>query len=175
MGGKAKVAKTDLKEPNLEPKNPQNDHKCVKTDPKDANLGESEPKKEHKKAKCEPKDDPETDASKAVKAHIAALEDDFGAKNISNMSNVECAKIQAKYGAMTAYALRTYFLWKVSKGKRGGKDYLSLLAKWVQEEVEKESAKPHVETVVLPSKTPEEIALGEERRKMILERAGFGK
>lgn len=45
--------KTDLKEPNLEPKNPQNDHKCVKTDLKDANLGESDPKKEPKKAKGE--------------------------------------------------------------------------------------------------------------------------
>lgn len=91
-----------------------------------------------KKPKSEPKPDPETQESARVRSMIADLEDEFGAQKISNLSNAEAAKIVEKYGDHAPFALRIFYLWKVSKGKRVKSDYLSLLAPWVQDEVTKE-------------------------------------
>ncbi len=91
-----------------------------------------------KKPKSEPKPDPETQESARVRSMIADLEDEFGAQKISNLSNAEAAKIVEKYGDHAPFALRIFYLWKVSKGKRVKSDYLSLLAPWVQDEVAKE-------------------------------------
>lgn len=91
-----------------------------------------------KKPKSEPKPDPETQESARVRSMIADLEAEFGAQKISNLSNAEAAKIVEKYGDHAPFALRIFYLWKVSKGKRVKSDYLSLLAPWVQDEVAKE-------------------------------------
>lgn len=91
-----------------------------------------------KKPKSEQKPDPETQESARVRSMIADLEDEFGAQKISNLSNAEAAKIVEKYGDHAPFALRIFYLWKVSKGKRVKSDYLSLLAPWVQDEVAKE-------------------------------------
>jgi hypothetical protein len=91
-----------------------------------------------KKPKSEPKPDPETQESARVRSMIADLEDEFGAQKISNLSNAEATKIVEKYGDHAPFALRIFYLWKVSKGKRVKSDYLSLLAPWVQDEVAKE-------------------------------------
>lgn len=91
-----------------------------------------------KKPKSEQKPDPETQESARVRSMIADLEAEFGAQKISNLSNAEAAKIVEKYGDHAPFALRIFYLWKVSKGKRVKSDYLSLLAPWVQDEVAKE-------------------------------------
>lgn len=137
-----------------------------------------EPATKPNKPKAEPKPDPETNESARVRSMIADLEAEFGAQKISNLSNAEAAKIVKKYGDHVPFALRIFYLWKVSKGKRVKSDYLSLLAPWVQDEVAKEQQRKDTAPKPEPPqrvKTPEEIALGEERRKMIMERAGFGK
>lgn len=110
-----------------------------------ANLKRSEtlksktiPEPKPKKPKAEPKPDPETQESARVRSMIADLEVEFGAQKISNLSNAEAAKIMEKYGDHAPFALRIFYLWKVSKGKRVKSDYLSLLASWVQDEVAKE-------------------------------------
>ena len=97
-----------------------------------------EPDPKPKKPKSEPKPDPETQESARVRSMIADLEAEFGAQKISNLSNAEAAKIVEKYGDHAPFALRIFYLWKVSKGKRVKSDYLSLLAPWVQDEVAKE-------------------------------------
>lgn len=97
-----------------------------------------EPDPKPKKPKADPKPDPETQESARVRSTIADLEAEFGAQKISNLSNAEAAKIVEKYGDHAPFALRTFYLWKVSKGKRVKSDYLSLLAPWVQDEVAKE-------------------------------------
>lgn len=134
------------------------------------------PEKKPKKAKDEPAADPETDTSRAVKGYVALLEAEIGTKIACTMSNVEAEKIGAKYGELTPLAIRVYYLWKTAKGKRVKSDYLSMLAPWVLEKAQDlaKSMPPKPEPPK-PDKTPEEIALGEERRKMIMERAGLGK
>jgi hypothetical protein len=102
-----------------------------------AKLG-NEPEPKPKKPKSEQKPDPETQESARVRSMIADLEAEFGAQKISNLSNAEAAKIVEKYGDHAPFALRIFYLWKVSKGKRVKSDYLSLLAPWVQDEVAKE-------------------------------------
>jgi len=97
-----------------------------------------EPDPKPKKPKSEQKPDPETQESARVRSMIADLEAEFGAQKISNLSNAEAAKIVEKYGDHAPFALRIFYLWKVSKGKRVKSDYLSLLAPWVQDEVAKE-------------------------------------
>lgn len=97
-----------------------------------------DPKPKPKKPKSEQKPDPETQESARVRSMIADLEAEFGAQKISNLSNAEAAKIVEKYGDHAPFALRIFYLWKVSKGKRVKSDYLSLLAPWVQDEVAKE-------------------------------------
>lgn len=96
------------------------------------------PEPKPKKPKSEQKPDPETQESARVRSMIADLEAEFGAQKISNLSNAEAAKIVEKYGDHAPFALRIFYLWKVSKGKRVKSDYLSLLAPWVQDEVAKE-------------------------------------
>ena len=132
--------------------------------------------KKPKKSKSEPASDAETDASRAVKGYVASLEAEIGTKISCTMSNVEAEKIGAKYGELTPLAIRVYYLWKTAKGKRVKSDYLSMLAPWVLEKAQDlAKSMPLKAEPPKPAKTPEEIALGEERRKMIMERAGFGK
>jgi hypothetical protein len=132
--------------------------------------------KKPKKSKSDPASDAETDASRAVKGYVASLEAEIGTKISCTMSNVEAEKIGAKYGELTPLAIRVYYLWKTAKGKRVKSDYLSMLAPWVLEKAQDlAKSMPLKAEPPKPAKTPEEIALGEERRKMIMERAGFGK